>query len=311
MKKLYLASISLLILGTLGFYGDIFVPLAKGNPVSKIFIIQKGEGSREIAYHLERQGFIRSAPVFRIFVLTFGLSNQLKAGAYSLNPAMTAAKIANMFVEGNVVREFFTILEGWNIQDIANALEKQGQFSKQDFLNITKKDFSPQFDFLRDKLPSATLEGYLFPDTYQISRTQSLPDFVDKILANFGRHYTQNLRDETKKQRKTIFEVITMASLLEREVQTAEDKKFVAGILWKRLSIGMPLQVDAAPETYKAKGLPAGPIASPGIDSILAALYPTKSSYMYYLSTSAGKTIFSKTLEDHNAARAKYLINLR
>jgi UPF0755 protein len=137
------------------------------------------------------------------------------------------------------------------------------------------------------------------------------------------------IKEEIERQGKSIFDIITMASLLEKEVRTEEDKKIVAGILWKRMEIGMPLQVDAtiayitgknstriskeetkidSPyNTYKYKGLPLGPICNPGFESIFASLYYEDSDYLYYLSTPEGETIFSKTLEEHNIAKGKYL----
>lgn len=138
-----------------------------------------------------------------------------------------------------------------------------------------------------------------------------------------------DLRKEIEKQGKTIFEIITMASLLEKEVRTMEDKKMVSAVLWKRLEASMPLQVDAtiiyitgkkttkvsisetkidsSYNTYRYKGLPIGPICNPGLDSIKAAIYPESSEYWYYLSTPEGETVFSETFKEHNIAKAKYL----
>ena len=161
------------------------------------------------------------------------------------------------------------------------------------------------------------------------------------MLDNFDKKLTQDLRKEISRQSKTIFEIVTMASMLEKEVKDFEAKKLVSGILWKRLENGISLQVDATitylagkktthPEgvasrpygarisiedlqidspynTYKYKGLPLGPISNPGLESILAAIYPKESDFWYYLSTPDGKTIFSKTLQEHNLAKAKYL----
>ena len=146
---------------------------------------------------------------------------------------------------------------------------------------------------------------------------------------NFDKKITPELREEIQQQGKTIFEIVTMASLIEKEVREKEEKEIVSGILWKRLENKIPLQVDAtityitgkkttkiskeetqidSPyNTYKYLGLPPGPICNPGIDSIEAAIYPKSSEYWYYLSTAEGKVIFSKTLEEHNLAKAKYL----
>jgi UPF0755 protein len=174
-----------------------------------------------------------------------------------------------------------------------------------------------------------SLEGFLFPDTYQISYSAGEKDIIRMMLANFDKKLTKDLREEIVRQNKTIFEIVTMASLLEKEVRTAEDKKLVAGVLWKRLKNRIPLQVDAAVSyitgkktvkitkedtqidspynTYKYLGLPLGPISNPGLESIKASIYPKESRYWYYLSTPEGQTIFSRTLEEHNIAKAKYL----
>ena len=176
---------------------------------------------------------------------------------------------------------------------------------------------------------TASLEGYLFPDTYEISEGESPEDIIKNILVNFEKKITRELKEAIALKNKSVFEIITMASMIEKEVKTINDKKIVSGILWKRLEDGMPLQVDATINyitgknhksalladlkinspynTYKYQGLPLGPISNPGIDSILAAIYPTESKYWYYLSADSGKTIFSKTLKEHNAAIAKYL----
>jgi UPF0755 protein len=149
------------------------------------------------------------------------------------------------------------------------------------------------------------------------------------MLINFDDKITSDLKKEIKNQNKTLFEIITMASMIEKEVKTMEDKKIVSGILWKRMDSGMRLQVDATVlyaqnkeglkvytkdtqidspyNTYKNDGLPLGPISNPGIDSIIAAVYPTKTAYYYYLSASDGKTIWARTLEDHNNNKIKYL----
>jgi len=150
-----------------------------------------------------------------------------------------------------------------------------------------------------------------------------------KMLANFDEKITPDLRKEITKQKKTIFEIITMASLIEKEVAMDEDRAIVSGILWKRIKLGIPLQVDAtityitgknntkislndtkinSPyNTYKYRGLPPGPIANPGIAAIRAAIFPKSSPYLFYLSAPDGRTIFSKTLEEHNTAKTRYL----
>lgn len=272
----------------------IFAPLDRTLSKEIVFSITKGEGSREIGYNMQKQGLIRFSPLFRVYVATTGVSLKLQAGDYLLSPAMSMFDIVQKFTTGDVIQEKFTIVEGWNTQDIKDYFAKKGR-------NIEI---------------SQDLEGYLFPDTYHVSSGASNAEIMTMVRENFNKKFNADLRQETARQEKTIHDVVTMASLIEKEVRTMEDKQLVSGVLWKRLGIGMALQVDAAPITYQERGLPQNPIANPGLESIQAALYPTASLYWYYLSTPAGppggeasKTIFSKTLEEHNIAKAKYLKN--
>lgn len=270
---------------SLVMFVEIFVPIDNSSSKEIVFSIEKGEGSRDIGYNLQTKGLIRFSPLFRIYVLTTGVSFKLQAGDYLLSPTMSMFTMVQKFTMGDVIQEKFTIIEGWNRKDIENYFAKMGRAI----------EISPDF------------EGYLFPDTYYIGKNVSNEEIITIMRANFEKKFNNELRQETVRQGKTIAEIIAMASLLERELQTSQDKAIASGILWKRLGIGMALQVDAQPNTYKERGLPANPIANPGLESIRAAVYPVDSPYWYYLSTPEGKTIFSKTLEEHNIAKAKYL----
>jgi len=310
------------------------------------FTIEKGKGSREIALGLQERGLIRWGPLFRAYVLLKGISGNLKAGDYKIYTSMNIPQIAEKFYRGEVIKEEITIIEGWNLRDVAFYFENRGMFQAEEIwevagfpaLDYSKsiaiapiKDLSSEYDFLKDKPENVNLEGYLFPDTYEVNKDDSVEEIILKMLDNFGKKLAPEIRAEIEKQGKTIFETITMASLIEKEVKTPEDKKIVSGILWKRLKVGMPLQVDATISyitgkkttkiskeetgiesfynTYKFQELPLGPICNPGLESILASLCPEESQYWYYLSTPEGETIFSKTLEEHNSAKAKYLKN--
>jgi UPF0755 protein len=309
----------------------IYVPMTPEFKETKIFSAEKGEGTKEISINLQEQGFIKYGFLFRIYALTRGVADKLQAGNYLLSPSMAMPEITKKLVSGDIVREKITIIEGWNIRDISFYLEEQGIVKAADFSTLVNsaRDFSEDFDFLSSKPEILSLEGYLFPDTYEIQKGESTEELVRKILKNFGQKLTPELREEIKKQDKTIFEIITMASLIEKEVKTLEDKKMVSGVLWKRLENGMPLQVDATISyitgkknakvliadtqidsrynTYKYLGLPRGPISNPGLESIVSAFSPENSQYWYYLSTPEGETIFSRTFEEHNKAQAEYL----
>jgi UPF0755 protein len=321
---------------------SVFMPMSgvrgTGSQVAEVFFeVEKGEGSRDIALNLEKEKLIRWGPLFRLYVLFKGIAGELKAGQYLLSPSMNMPQIAEKLFQGEVLKEKITIIEGWNLADIGRYFEDKGMFQAEEVRQAAGRDFSEDFDFLGDKPAGASLEGYLFPDTYEIRKGESLEDIVERMLNNFGRKLDADLREEIEKQGKSIHEIIIMASLIEKEVRTPADKRLVSGILWKRLAINMPLQVDAtiayvlgfaagsrdfdemrkeialkkdidSPyNTYKYPGLPLGPIANPGLESIKASIYPEDSGYWYYLSTADGQTFFSETLADHNVKKAEYL----
>jgi UPF0755 protein len=303
-----------------------------------IFNIEKGQGARDISLNLEKAGLIQSGPLFRLYVTTLGVADQLQAGQYKISPSMSLLAIVKAMAEGDVAKETLTVIEGWSLWDIGKYLADRGLFQQKDLWALTgepasnktwPQDFSSQFGFLADKPKNVNLEGYLFPDTYTF-KTQTTPESVVlAMLGNFDKKITAEMRAEIKRQGKTIFEIVTMASLIEKEVNTYEDKQIVSGVFWKRLNTGMGLDSCASIayilgvdkwrysyedtrtpspyNTYLNRGLPLGPIANPGLESIQAAIYPKASSYWYWLSTPEGQTIFSKTLEEHNIAKAKYL----
>ncbi len=242
-----------------------------------LFRIEKGEGSKEISLGLQQQGLIWWSPLFRLYVLTNGMSGSLQAGTYQLSPSMNMLHLASKFTRGDIAKAKITIPEGFTAQQIDQKLQGVTDSS---LVQLTAN------------------EGYLFPDTYEIP--YGLP--LEKVIAIMRDNFDRKTADL-----KITPDIVIMASLLEKELQTKEDKEMAASILWKRLRAGMPLQVDASLWTYQNRGLPEKPISNPGLQSIEAALHPQSSQYWYYLSTPAGKTIFSKTLEEHNIAKAKYL----
>lgn len=326
-KKLF---IGVFIAAVCFFIFQFYIPKSFSQKPEAAFTIQKGKGSAEIAKELKEQGFIKSNIFFRLYAMVSNKSFKLQAGIYNLSPSMSIASIVKKIATGNVIKNTITIIEGWDAQDIAKYLEVKNIVLEKDFLDAVKKDWSQEYAFFKDKPKTLNIEGYIFPDTYQIARGQSPEEILKTILSHFDKKLTAELRNEIASQKKSIFQIITMASMIEKEVQTSEDKKIVSGILWKRNAQGMPLQVDATVNyvtgkhdrgvsisdtkidspynTYKYYGLPKGPISNPGMDSIEAATYPTESPYWYYISANGtGETIFSKTLEEHNAAVAKYL----
>ncbi|MFQ6049508.1 MAG: endolytic transglycosylase MltG [Candidatus Paceibacterales bacterium] len=325
----FLSSIFLLFI-----WQGVYLPKDVSSAEDMLFLVEQGQSLFQISSGLEKEGIIKNRFLFDLHVILKGAQTKLQAGQYLLSPSMSILKIAKKIVSGDIVKIKVTIPEGYSLKDIENNVTKQG------LVTLEIGEFKNEFQFLKDAPDDAPLEGFLFPDTYYFSYQARIKEIVRKMLANFDNKLTADLREEIKKQGKTIFEIVTMASLLEKEVTDFEDKKLVSGILWKRLKNKIPLQVDAtityitgkktikvskedtqidSPyNTYKYLGLPLGPICNPGIDSIMAAIYPEDSEYWYYLSAPAaegeprpdgreGETIFSRTLEEHNIAKARYL----
>jgi UPF0755 protein len=301
MKKSYFTFFAILFFIFCFFYWGIFLPKSHSFE-EKIFFVKKGEGLFEISKNLEKEGLIKNRIFFLVYIIFQRKEKSLISGAYSLSPSMNVKEIAKIITSGKIKTVKITIPEGYTIKDI------------EEKLNI--------------KIENKALEGYLFPDTYYLPFGFLAEDLIKVMRENFENKIAPYKKD-IEARGKTIHQILTLASLLEKEVKTKEDKELVAGILWKRLKFGMPLQVDAtityltgkkttkigkedleidSPyNTYKYKGLPPGPICNPGLESILAAIYPKDSDYWYYLSTPEGKTIFSKTLKEHNVAKAQYL----
>lgn len=237
-----------------------------------------------------------------------------------------------------------TFIEGWTLRDYADYLKQQGVITNnQEFFDAVGEpavdyrhdrlpvalDFLAPFSFLQDKPEYATLEGYLFPDTYFFVKGTAIENLVKKMLNNFEGKLTAEMRAEIKKQNKTIFEIVTVASLTEAEAQTTEDRALVADIIYRRLASGMPLQLDSTVNyvtgeknpaisltqqkidspynTYKYKNLPLGPISNPSLDSLQAAIYPQKNNYWFFLTGTDGRMHYAKNLAGHQANMVKYL----
>ncbi len=322
-------SVSILALIALIF---LFLILAKQNFVGeKEFTVNKGETVDKIINHLAEQKIIKSKLAFKIYLYLRGWQRDIQAGSYVLTP-MSTVELAKIFAAGKVDNEMnLKFIEGWTMEEMADYLVKQKLITNKDnFLEIAKvNNFKEDYQFLAGSTMEK-LEGFLFPDTYRVYRDAPVEDIIRKMLDNFGNKFTPSFLTEITAQKKSLSDILIMASILEREVPKEEDRKMVAGILWKRLAAKMPLQVDASLKyiigsrhdaaltyeelkidspynTYKYRGLPPTPICNPGESAIRAAIYPKNSDYWYYLSTEEGETIFSKTLDEHNAAIRKYL----
>lgn len=298
----------------------------------KEFIVIKGESVKQTGQKLKQERFICDRFIFETYVWLTGKEKQFKAGRHYLSKNTNIRAIVNSLTSGQSLKNELTIkiLEGWTIEEIADYLAKQGIVKKEDFLQAAIFSDNYQFDFLKE-IDSQTkiLEGYLFPDTYRIYQSAAAQEIVEKMIANFNQKFNSGLREEIKKQDKTVLQIVTMASILEKEASGDEDRAAISDIFWRRLKEGMGLQADAtvnyitgkktpaisredaqidsAYNTYKYRGLPPGPICNPGLSSIKAAIYPKANDYWYFLSTKDGKIVYGKNLEEHNLNKIKYL----
>jgi len=320
----FLGSISCGFVGSFFFWQGIYWPRFTNSDEEIIFTIEEGENLFSIAQNLEESGLIKDKIFFQLYVFLKGEWRNLKAGDYQLNSSISPAEIADKIIKGETVKNNITVPEGFTIEQIEDLFNSKIELASQ-----KPETYKKEFGFLEGVPDIASLEGFLFPDTYYFKPEMTEKEVARVFLKNFDKQLNPQLRNEIKAQAKTIFDIVRMASLLEKEVKTIGEKKIASGILWKRLENGIPLQVDATItyltnkkttkiskeetqidslyNTYKYKGLPIGPICNPGLESLLAAIQPEENPYWYYLSTPKGEIIFSQTLEEHNLAKAKYL----
>jgi len=319
-------------LTSLAWYG-YNISLVKGDAAQE-FVIKEGQGANEISRNLNEAGVIRSKLAFETYIYLRDIEGSIKAGKYQL-PATNIVNLTNALLQGPPPPETkLTFIEGWTLDDYSQELESIESISSEEFLDIVSHPVSNGFDaetypILYSKSDKVDLEGYLFPDTYRLFEDATAKELIKVMIGNLTNKVTKKMATDIDSQGKTFHEILTMASIIEKEVRTDRDRKLVSGILWSRIDLGIPLQVDSTVNyitgdskpavslsetridnpfnTYLYKGLPPGPISNPGLSSIMAAIYPTESDYLYYLSTPEGETIFSKTLEQHNAAKNKYL----
>lgn len=283
-------------------------------PVGKPVIVKDGMSVGQVSYLLKEEHYIRSRVGFEFCVLTIGGEKGVHSGEYMFKEPTSLCLLAMRFARGitGVPAVRVTIPEGSSNKEVAAIAKKNlPQFNANTFLEAAKQ-----------------YEGELFPETYFFLPTATSADVLAMMRNEFSKNI-KTLEPEIQKTGHAEQEIIIMASLLEKEARTEADQKIVSGILWKRISIKMALQVDApflyalgktsaeltvadlktdSPyNTYTRRGLPVGPIGNPGLAALRAAIAPTKSDYLYYLSDTEGGMHYAKTFEEHKANKVKYL----
>jgi UPF0755 protein len=287
-------------------------------------VVPEGATLDQTAGLLEDQGVIRFHPLFARIVWVMGKDRSIRAGEYSLHSSMSPREVLQMLCRGEVVLHKVTIPEGFTLKQIATLLEKSGVASAQEILAESRKvGLIEAFGFEGD-----SLEGYLFPDTYYFARGLPPEEILKAMVQRFHSVYGPGLKARQAEKGWSLHEVVTMASVVEKETSSRKEMPLIASVLVNRLRIGMPLQCDPTViygiedfdgnltrehlltpnpyNTYVNKGLPPGPICNPGLDALKAVLYPADTAYLYFVSKNDGTHLFSPTLREHNRAVEKY-----
>lgn len=284
-----------------------------------------GTPVKKILAQLEQQGVIDNQLLFYAYLRTQGVSRQLKAGDFVFPPQRTPHQVAHLLINGDFARLKFTIPEGWNLRQIAQELERRGLVQAEEFISLCHDGA-----WLRSLGLSAgsSIEGYLFPETYEVYPTITAQDLIRKMYSQFQQQWRPEWDAQAQRWGLTQHQVVTLASIVEKETGRPEERPLIASVFHNRLDLGMLLQSDPTViyglpnfdgdirwrdlrnphpyNTYQHKGLPPGPIASPGHAALLAVLYPQKSDFLYFVSKNDGSHTFSKTLAEHNAKVRQY-----
>lgn len=316
----------------------IFEPISEsGQNDIKEVEIKSGSTSKEIIDVLYDEGLIRNKTALRVYLKISNLGGSIKAGRYELHKGMSAEDIINKMVKGQVKRDTVkvTIPEGYEIKEIAAAFEKAGLADKDKFIEATQ-NVSYDYDFLKS-LPSrpVKLEGYLFPDTYEFSKNVTPEEIVKRMLGRFNEVFNEEMIKKAESMNLTIDQVVTMASIVEREARASDERPVIAAVFYNRIKKKMrlescatvqyalgerkenllykDLEIDSPYNTYKKDGLPVGPIANPGKASIEAALNPADADYLFFVlkDGTSGTHAFSNNYNQFLKDKQKYYQNLK
>jgi UPF0755 protein len=299
------------------------------NAESRTFVISRGETAGSIGQRLQDAGFIRSALAFSYLLYDTGRETSLQSGTYTISAALTPRELARVFEKAPSEQAVLRIIEGWRLTETAAAVNKV-------FPSISAADFMKaavvgqrQNTVLAGIPADMSLEGFLFPDTYFFKPSATATEIVDALLDQFEVRVGQTLRQAAVARKTTIYDIVKLGSIVEREARDRKESATIAGVYANRLDIGMKLdadptvqyalgdwrelslpdlEVDSPYNTYRVAGLPPTPICSPGQAALEGAAKPEKHPYFYFVAKNdgTGDHAFAKTLEEHEANRVKY-----
>ena len=340
MKK-FITLLILLCVGTGVWFVYTEIYTAQASVAESVtFEIISGETAAQVADRLEEEHIIRNAWIFKKYLSHKELDTKIRAGSFEVTSPITLARVAEVLDKPSIQEKEITILPGWTIYNISTYLSEQGYGTEEEITALLGKPAqsdSPLLIFeeaprVLQELPvNISLEGYLRPDTFRVYVDDTLEDVLKKLIVERDGQITDEIYAEVEVSGHTFHEILTMASILEKEVRSEEDKRRVSDILWRRYDANWALQVDSSvhyifgktdsvfttPDmrsslntynTYQYPGLPPGPISTPSMQSILAALRPEANDNWYFLTTlDTGEVKYAASLEEHNRNVVKYL----
>jgi UPF0755 protein len=294
----------------------------------KTFVeIENGKGARTIAHSLKEKGIIKKEWPFLLGYKVFSSSKSLKAGEYAFSSPLSTKEVLRAIIEGRIYLHLVIIPEGMTRREIAHDLESELAVNAEDFLKACSRTDS--ISSLDKK--ATNLEGYLFPESYHFAKRTPADKIISTLISQFMSVFSEEWQKRAAELKMSIREVVTLASLIEKEASIPEEKKFVSAVFHNRLKIGMKLDCDPTIiydlkekgifkdrlhakdlklntpfNTYLHRGLPPGPICNPGRESLKAALYPAEEKYLYFVSKNDGSHYFSRNFREHQNAVIKY-----
>ena len=291
------------------------------------FTVEIGESVDTVANHLQSVGLIKDAEALRAYMIYSGIDMSMQAGEYKLSTAMSAMDIAHQLQDATPEEVTFVVLPGWRLEEIADSLGTSGLSVTYDQFLSAAKAPPTEYDFLSS---ASSIEGFVYPDSYVFSRKIAVDEMIHDMLRNFSAHLTLDLKNGFEKQGLTVYQAVTLASMVQREAVHEEEQPLIASVYLNRLKIGMKLDADPTVQyaigynflqrswwtsplslldlevnsvynTYKYPGLPPTPIANPSLDALHAVAFPKETTYYFFRAKCDGSGFheFSETFDEH------------
>ena len=319
-------------------YRELIRP-AGTDPTPVNFVIESGETASGIARRLESQGLIADGELFKAYVRLYKLDANLEAGEHVLRQTLTTEEVARALLYAQLREIQTTIVPGWRIEEIAEMLAEETAINPEEFLLIVRTGHFG-YSFLAGRPAGASLEGYLVADTYRIPANADARMLIDRLLETFDQRITPQMRRDAQARGLSLHELVTLASIVEREAVLDTERPIVASVYLNRLAVQLPeadgylradptfqyargydpgtdrwwagfgvedvVSIDSPYNTFLYRGLPPGPICSPSLASLKAAIYPAETEYLYFYAKGDGSHAFAKTYEEHLRNQALY-----